>query len=215
MSVRHAAARPRRFRLLLAGVGAMNSPRYAPAGLQVEHDRSLIMLDGGPGSAPAAERLDAWLLTDQRAELIREIRELARSRGVEPRVASYRAAGLEIAPLPVVHTSHPTYGYLIGAGRRRIVWAPEFLEFPPWAAGADLMFAEASGWERPIRFAGRVGGHAAALTVAAEARRHGVRRLIFAHIGRPTIRAVDAGRRPPFGRLGREGEAFYPRRWRG
>lgn len=215
MSVRDAGARRRPFRLLLAGVGAMDSPRYAPAGLQVEHDRSRIMLDGGPGAAPAASRLDAWLLTDERAELVREIRELARSRGVEPRVASYRAAGLEVRPLPVVHTSHPTYGYLIRAGRRRIVWAPEFLDFPAWAAGADLMFADASGWERPIRFAGGVGGHAAALEVAAEARRRGVRRLIFAHIGRPTIRAADAGRRPPFGRLGRDGDAFYPRRWRG
>jgi hypothetical protein len=215
VSVRDGVARRRRFRLLLAGAGAMNSPRYAPAELLVEHDRHRIMLDGGPGAAPAAGRLDAWLLTDARAELIREIQRLAQSRGVEPQVTSYRAAGLEIAPQPVVHTSHPTYGYLIGAGRRRIVWAPEFLEFPRWAAGADLMFAEASGWERPIRFAGRNGGHAAALAVAAEARRHGVRRLVFAHIGRPTIRAVDTGRRPPFGRLGRDGEVFYPRRWRG
>jgi Beta-lactamase superfamily domain len=215
VSVRAAGARRRRFRLLLAGAGAMNSPRYAPAGLLVDHDRHRIMLDGGPGSAPTAAPLDAWLLTDERAELIGEIRELARSRGVEPRVAAYRAAGLEFAPLPVVHTSHPTYGYLIRAGRRRIVWAPEFLLFPAWAAGADLMFAEASGFERPIRFAGGVGGHAAALDVAAEARRRGVRRLIFAHIGRPTIRAVDSGRRPPFGRLGRDGEVFYPGRWRG
>jgi len=25
----------------------------------------------------------------------------------------------------------------------KVVWAPEFLKFPNWAAGADLMFAEA------------------------------------------------------------------------
>ena len=206
-------ARP--FRLLLTGVGAMNSPRYAPAGLHVEYGRSRIMLDGGPRSAPVAGRIDAWLLTDGRAELIADIRTLARSLGVEPRVAAYRAGGLDITPRPVVHTSHPTYGYLIRADQLRIVWAPEFFEFPGWAAGADLMFADAAGWERPIRFVGGVGGHAAAVQVAAEARRHGVRRLVFAHIGRPTIRAADAGRRPPFGQLGRDGQAFYPRRWHG
>jgi hypothetical protein len=48
-----------------------------------------------------------------------------------------------------------------------------------------------------------------------EARRRGVRRLVFAHIGRPTIRAMDAGRRPAFGTFGRDGQVFHPRRWRG
>jgi len=51
----------------------MNSPRYAPGGLQVEHDHPRIMVDRGPRSALAAGGLDAWLLTDQRAELIREV----------------------------------------------------------------------------------------------------------------------------------------------
>ncbi len=47
------------------------------------------------------------------------------------------------------------------------------------------MFAEAAGWARPIRFAKGTGGHAPALEVAEQVARHGVRRLVFAHIGRP------------------------------
>lgn len=48
------------------------------------------------------------------------------------------------------------------------------------------MFAEAAGWSRPIRFAGGAGGHA-------------VKRLVFAHIGRSTIRALDRGEQFPLG----------------
>jgi hypothetical protein len=94
------------------------------------------------------------------------------------------------------------------------VWAPEFLVFPTWARGADLMFADAAGWKRAILFAGGVGGHAAALDVAHHARRRHVRRLVFAHIGRPTIWAIDEGQRPPFGEFGSDGARYYPRRWR-
>src|ERR1043166_6491544 len=60
-------------RLTLLGVGAMNSPRFAPAGLLVELGRSRVMIDGGPGAEPAGE-LDDWLVTDAKAELIRSIR---------------------------------------------------------------------------------------------------------------------------------------------
>jgi len=45
-----------------------------------------------------------------------------------------------------------------------VVWAPEFWEYPRWAQACDLMFADAAGWDRPIRFVGNVGGHAAAWT---------------------------------------------------
>jgi len=74
--------------------------------------------------------------------------------GWPPRTAcaprsAYRADGLVITPQPVIHTSHPAYGYLIGASGTRTARAPEFLEFPSWAAGADLMFAEAAGWRGP------------------------------------------------------------------
>ena len=89
-----------------------------------------------------------------------------------------------------------------------VAWAPESWEFPAWAAGVDLMFADAAGWNRPIRFARGVGGHMAALDVARQARAHGVRRLVFAHIGRPSLRAIDAGARLPFGEWGRTGRTY-------
>ena len=194
-------------RFTLLGVGAMNSPRYSPAGLLVEHGRARVAIDGGPGAEPAG-RLAAWLVTDERAELIRELRRLAAAHGLSPAVCAYRASGLAITPLPVVHTSHPAYGYLIEADGTRTAWAPEFLEFPFWATGADLMFAEAAGWARPIRFAKGAGGHAPALEVAEQAVRHRVRRLVFAHIGRPTITALDTGHVPPFGEIGTEGATY-------
>lgn len=191
----------------LLGTGAMNSPRYSPAGLLIERGHVRVAVDGGPGAEPAGP-LAAWLVTDERAELIRELRRLAAAHGLSPGVRAYRASGLAITPQPVVHTSHPTYGYLIEADGTRIAWAPEFLEFPSWAAGTDLMFAEAASWARPIRFARGAGGHAPVLEVAGQAARHGVRRLVFAHIGRPTIRALDEGHVPPFGEIGTEGASY-------
>jgi ribonuclease BN (tRNA processing enzyme) len=89
-----------------------------------------------------------------------------------------------------------------------VVWAPEFYEFPAWVRAADLMYAEAAAWNRPIRFAGGVGGHLDVLAVARAARRARVRRLVFAHIGRPTIRALDRGLRPPFGEFAIDGQVF-------
>jgi hypothetical protein len=194
-------------RFTLLGVGAMNSPRYAPAGLLAEHAAVRVAIDGGPGAAPAGP-LAAWLVTDERAELIRELRRLAAARGLVPRVGTYADGELAVTPHPVVHTSHPTFGYLIEVAGRKVAWAPEFFQFPLWAAGADLMFAEAAGWARPIRFAHQAGGHAAALAVAEQAATHGVQRLVFAHIGRPTIAALDAGGAPPFGEFGADGAVY-------
>jgi len=194
-------------RLTVLGVGAMNSPRYAPAGLLVEHGTIRVAIDGGPGAAPGGQ-IKAWLVTDERAELIRDLRQLAAAQGLVPRASDYAANGIRFAAQPVVHTSHPTFGYAIEAAGRRVVWAPEFLEFPSWAAGADLMFADAAGWARPIRFAHGAGGHAAALAVAEQARIQHIGRLVFAHIGRPTIRAIDAGQATPFGEFGADGASY-------
>lgn len=185
----------------------MNSPRFAPAGLLVESASARVMIDGGPGAEPK-KRINAWLVTDEHGELIREIRKLARPRGLEPAVAKYSSDDLSITPRVVVHTSHPTYGYQIQTDARRIVWVPEFFAFPQWAKGADLMFAEAAGWNRPIRFRGGVGGHAAAMQVSLEAQRHNVKRLVFAHIGRPTIRAIEAKEHPSFGEFGQDGDVY-------
>lgn len=206
-AAKHRKPVPPETRFTLLGVGAMNSPRYSPAGLLIEHGQVRVAIDGGPGAEPASP-LAAWLVTDERAELIRELRRLAAAHGLSPAVRAYHASGLAITPQPVVHTSHPAYGYLIKASGTRIAWAPEFLEFPFWAAGTDLMFAEAASWARPIRFARGAGGHAPALEVAEQALRHGVRRLVFAHIGRPTITALDTGHVPPFGEIGTEGAVY-------
>ena len=200
-------SKPGALRLTLVGVGAMNSPRYAPAGLLVERGCSRVMIDGGPGSI-TKRRLSGWLVTDQRSELIREIRKLAQANGLEPEVATYRSDDLIIEPLAVIHTSHPTWGYLIRADAKKIVWAPEFLVFPSWAKGADLMFAEAAGWHRPILFRGGAGGHACVDQVARDARKYKVKRLVFTHIGRPTIRAIDAGQRPVFGNFGADRDVY-------
>lgn len=190
-------------RLKLLGVGAMASPKYAPAGLLVLHAAGNVMLDGGPEAEPEPP-LAAWLVTDLRGELIAQIRRLARAQGLEPAVQAYEANGLAIIPHPVAHTSHPTWGYLLSWRGRSAAWAPEFSEFPGWASGVNLMFADAAGWRRPIRFRGGVGGHGAVLETSERARRQGVRRLVLAHIGRPTIRALEAGEQLPYGEVGRE-----------
>jgi hypothetical protein len=47
--------------------------------------------------------------------------------------------------------------------------------------------------------------------VAEEAERRAVKRLVLAHIGRPAIRAIDRGERPPFGAFARDGQVFLLR----
>ncbi|WP_210717322.1 MBL fold metallo-hydrolase [Amycolatopsis acididurans] len=171
-------------------------------------------MERAPGGAGRRGRrdpgppLDAWLVSDGRAELMPEIRRRAGGLGVEPTVGSFEADGVEVRSRPVRHTSHPTVGYLIDTGRQRAAWAPEFWVFPEWVRGVDLMFADAAGWRRPIGFAGGVGGHACVRDVSAAACRVGVRRLVFAHIGRPSIRAIDRGERPAFGEWGEDGAVF-------
>ncbi|HET9756695.1 MAG TPA: MBL fold metallo-hydrolase [Candidatus Limnocylindrales bacterium] len=194
-------------RCTLVGIGAIASPKYRPAGLLVSAGTWRVMLDGGPGAEPDGT-IDAWLVSDADSELRTTIRRLGAARGVKPAVAAFDRPDLSIQPRPVVHTSHPTFGYLIEVRGRRVVWAPEFMVFPDWAAGADLMFAEASGWARPIRFARGTGGHAPVLETDRVAREAGVRRLVFAHIGRPTIRALVDGLTPPFGEIGVEGRTY-------
>lgn len=198
----------RSLRLTLLGVGAMNSPRFAPAGLLLRCCGHRVVFDGGPGAEPPPGPLSAWLVTDEQAELRSALRRSATARGVRIRAGDLQLGDIRLRCLPVAHTSHPANGYRIETGGRAVVWAPEFWEFPAWAAGADLMFAEAAAWDRPIRFRGGVGGHATVQSVAEQSVHHGVRRLIYAHIGRPSIRAMDAGPRPPVGEWGVEGRTY-------
>jgi hypothetical protein len=179
-------------RLTTLGVGAMASPRYAPAGLLVEAGASRVMIDGGPGAEPSGP-IDAWLVTDEHAELIAQLRRLAKPRGLAPAVRGFAANGLQIEPHPVIHTNHPAFGYEIRFDSLRAVWAPEFWALPSWAAGADIAFLEAAAWSRPIRFRGGVGGHAPVLETIRDAQAAGIGRVVFVHIGRATIRAMDSG----------------------
>jgi hypothetical protein len=107
----------------------------------------------------------------------------------------------------VIQASHPTLGYMIEPPEGPVVGAGA-PGVPRWAYGAELLFAEAAGWERPIRFAGGIGGHLHVPAVAEAARRHQAGRLVFAYIGRSTIRAIDRGARPTFGELARDGQVF-------
>lgn len=173
-----------------------------------------VMIDGGPGASPSGD-LDAWLTTDEAGELMPAIRRLAQAHGLTPRIGPFRKGGVWITCKPVIHTNHPSYGCLITFAGRRVVWAPEFFVFPRWARNLDLMFAEAASWDRPIRFRGGVGGHMPVLAVAEAARRAKVSRLVFAHIGRPTIRALESGKRPPFGEFARDGQRFLLRSGQG
>ena len=184
MAAAKAAARGsvRRLRLTLLGVGTMSAPRYAPAGLLIRWGPVRVAIDGRPGAEPPGT-LDAWLVTDEHAELRAALRRLAHKYGLAgPAITDYAAPGLRVRPYPVEHTSHRACGYQISAGCRIAVWAPEFWRFPDWADGADLMFAEAAAWDRPIRFRGGAGGHAPVTQVAAEAARRGIGRLGYAHI---------------------------------
>ena len=58
-----------------------------------------------------------------------------------------------IEPGAVSTRAQPTYRYLIQAAGKRIVWAPEFMVFPRWAAGADL--ARDAGVRRLVFVIGR------------------------------------------------------------
>ena len=197
-------------RLVTIGVGAARSLRYRPAGLLVSHRGVRVIIDGGPEMVPKG-RIDAWLLTDDHAELAASIRMRARTMGLVARVASFRTRALRIEPKPVVHTNHPAFGYEIRADGFKIVWAPEIFEIPMRARNADVLFAEASSWNRPIHFRGAVGGHLDALSVQRASREAGVKRLVLAHIGRPTVRAIERGAFATFGELARDGQIFLPR----
>jgi hypothetical protein len=66
------------------------------------------MIDDGPGAAPTGE-LAAWLVTDERAELIAGIRRLARDRGLPAGAVQFARGGLLLEPIrsptPVIRPS--------------------------------------------------------------------------------------------------------------
>jgi hypothetical protein len=175
-------------RLILLGVGAARSPRFAPAGLLIEYGHTRVGIDGGAGSEPP-ENVDAWLVRDDvpHPDLVR----IARDTGMcEPAVAPFRHGPLHVDPLP---EGDGVYGYRIVSGHHTAVWAPEYRTFPAWAERADVVFS----------------GPGADLGATAEAaRRLKVRRLVFVLLDEPVFAALDAGKDPPFGEWGEEGGQY-------
>ncbi|XVQ15087.1 hypothetical protein ACQP1W_21915 [Spirillospora sp. CA-255316] len=175
-------------RLILLGVGAARSPRFAPAGLLVEYGHTRVGIDGGAGSEPP-ENVHAWLVRDGGAHS--DLHRIAAETGMRPpAVAAFRHGPLHVDPLPA---GGGIYGYRIVSGHRTAVWAPEFTAFPGWAERADLAFAG-------------TGGDLGATAEAA--RRLEVRRLVFVLLDEPVFAALDAGAHPPFGEWGEEGRQY-------
>lgn len=179
-------------RFILLGVGAAGSARFAPAGLLLEYGHVRVGFDGGPGSEPA-EIIDAWLVSDAGGPLQQERHRIARETGMpEPAVGPYEHPPLHIEPMPTA----AAHGYRITIGHRFAVWAPAFAQFPEWAGGADLMFADGTGDRRRL----------AEVTAAAQQRL--VRRLVLVPVGEVAIESVDGARPPPYGEWGEEGRAY-------
>ncbi|MFB4319317.1 hypothetical protein [Actinomadura sp. 21ATH] len=175
-------------RLMLLGVGAAGSARFAPAGLLVEYGHTRVGIDGGAGSEPP-ENVDAWLVGDGEAHP--DLCRVARETGMrEPALEPFRHGALHIDPLPA---GGGAYGYRIVAGHRSAAWAPAFGGFPEWAAKADLVFA---------------GPGTGVAATAAAARRLEVRRLVFVLLDERACAAMDAGEEPPFGEWGEEGGQY-------
>lgn len=195
-------------RCTLTGVGALASPRFLHAGLLLEYKSLAIIFDGGEYIPHVVRNAHAWLLTDMRGEHVSKVRQAARRWNVIPSQRRLTVEGVMITPMPVVHTNHPTCGYLIETPYRKIAWCPEYYAWPKWCRNLDLMFSEAAGWDRPIHFAGKVGGHMCVYDIAKKARQNQIKKLVYCHIGRPVLRAMDLGLHPPFGEFGREGGRY-------
>ncbi|MEU9440938.1 hypothetical protein AB0D42_08440 [Streptomyces sp. NPDC048304] len=95
-------------RLTLLGVGAMNSPRFAPTGLLLRCPGHRVAFDGGPGAEPPPGRLDAWLVSDESSELRSALRQEAALRDVRVHAGDFQAGEVEVRCCPVAHTSRRT-----------------------------------------------------------------------------------------------------------
>jgi hypothetical protein len=77
-----------------------------------------------------------------------------------------------------------------------------------WAVDVQSHISVAA-WNRPIRFRDGVGGHAPVTEVAVDGHAVALRRLVYAHIGRPAIRAIGARARLKFGEWRIEGHMYH------
>jgi hypothetical protein len=189
-------------RFVLTGIGSWGHSRLAAAGLVVQKGNTRVLIDGPPSDL---EGVQAWLVTS--SEALPHVNRLMHKAGVQPYMGSLHVEGLDVEPHQVRLGAGSAFGYLIKTDGRRVVWAPRFSEFPRWARGADLMFADGGGWT-PEPF----GDHASVQEVSKQARKHGVRKLVFGHILAPTIRAMGKGLRPSYGDIGEPGNIYIARR---
>lgn len=173
-------------RLTLVGTGAMDSPRKDES-LLVSYKGFNVLIDAGEKiKAKHLPKLDSVLVCDDESRYMKDAKRIGEAFDLVPGVAEFHADGLEIIPFPVKHTSHKTYGYRIEAQGKTAIYAPEFYVFPlSEVENADVAILEGSAWNRPITFTGSVGGHAAMLDTWEKAKKAGIKRIIFTHIGKP------------------------------
>ena len=180
-------------RLILLGIGAADSSRFAPVGVLLEYGHSRVGIDGGPGSEPA-DNIDAWLVRDEHGPLQDELLRIARETGMpKPVVMPFGHGPLKIEPIPVADHVH---GYRIAIGHHVAAWAPQAASLPPWTEGMDLVFADGSAAAPDIQ------------ELARTAKRLRVQRLVFVRLGAAAQAAVDAGEQPPYGEWGEEGRKY-------
>jgi hypothetical protein len=180
-------------RLILLGIGAAGSSRFAPVGLLLEYGHVRVGIDGGPGSEPA-ENIDAWLVRDEHGPLRDELLRIAHETGMpEPLVGPYEHGPLKIEPIPVADHVH---GYRIVVGHHVAGWVPEAPALPAWTEGMDLVFGDGSAAGPDTQ------------ELARTAKRLRVQRLVFVRLGAAALAAVDAGEPPLYGEWGEEGRKY-------
>lgn len=180
------------FKLILTGTGAMDSPRKDES-LLVSYKEHNVLIDAGKKiRAKDLPELDAILVCDDKSRYMNDAKRIGEAFDLVPEVGEFSADDLKIIPFPVKHTKHKTYGYRIEARGKKIIYAPEFYIFPSSEVkNADVAILEGSAWNKPITFVGGVGGHAAVLDSWKKAKKAGVKRIIFTHIGKPVERNLE------------------------
>ena len=114
-------------------------------------------------------------------------------------VGSFYKDGISITAFPVEFIGHPSYGYMINAGGRTIVYAPRFGQFPTWAQEADLMFADGVGEHMPVE------------GVTSAAKQKGIKRLILSRLGETSGAVPDPDSQLDFGEWGADGDVYTPK----
>lgn len=184
------------FELAIIGTGAMDSPRKDES-LMIAYKLKHVLIDAGKDIKAKdlpVKTLHRILLCDPESRYVKDAKRLAKQFKIldPPGVGEWILEDLSITPFEVKHTNHKTYGYKIMIDKKKIIYAPEFYEFPAREAkDADLAILEGSAWDKSIDFVGGVGGHAPILETWKKAKDAGVKKILFTHIGKPVERNLD------------------------